>query len=61
MSLRGFHILFITLSILLALLCAVWAFDNSIDKRVGFSSVAAAVGLLIYGVWFLKKTKNIIV
>jgi hypothetical protein len=60
MSLRAFHILFIVLAFLLALLCAAWAFVNGVSPMFGIASVVVAVGLAIYGVWFLWKTKSII-
>ncbi len=65
MSLKGFHILFITVSTVLALGVGVWClWVNSSEGapvfRIGavFSFIAAA-GLVIYGVWFYRKMKRL--
>ena len=60
MSLRGFHILFITLAILMSAGCAWWAFANGIAPVFGAGCVVVAIGLAVYGVYFLKKSKNLI-
>ncbi len=60
MSLKAFHILFILLAILLASGCAAWAFVNGVELYFGVGSVVVAVGLVAYGVWFLKKSRHII-
>jgi hypothetical protein len=60
MSLRAFHILFILLTILLAIGCAAWSFVNETAFGFGVASTAVAVGLVVYGVWFIKKTGRII-
>jgi hypothetical protein len=60
MSLRAFHILFISLSILLAAGCAVWGFVNGIAPAFGISCAAIAVGLLVYGRYFFKKSRRLI-
>jgi hypothetical protein len=66
MSLKAFHIVFIIASLLLCLGFAAWAFDNyfesgraPIDLIYGVSSVVAAIGLLFYGKYFLRKLKHI--
>jgi hypothetical protein len=65
MSLKGFHILFITVSTLLALGVGAWClWVNSVEGapvfRAGaiFSFVAAAA-LMAYGVWFYRKMKRL--
>jgi hypothetical protein len=65
MSLKGFHIVFITASTLLALGVGAWClWINSVEGapvfRIGAicSFVAAAV-LLVYGVWFYRKMKRL--
>jgi hypothetical protein len=65
MSLKGFHIVFITFSTLLALGVGAWClWVNSVAGAPGFrmgaicSFVAAAV-LMIYGVWFYRKMKRL--
>ena len=62
MSLREFHIVFITASILLSLGFAAWGFVQY-NPFHGFYAGAAvlslitAFGLMGYGLWFIKKTK----
>jgi hypothetical protein len=60
MSLRGFHIFFISLVIVLsfAIAAAVWALG--FDPR--FAAACAAFGLLlvVYGVWFIRKSRKLI-
>jgi hypothetical protein len=62
MSLRAFHILFVTLSALLALGFGVWNFQmygnqGSISHAVGaVLAVAFAAAIIVYGRWFLHKT-----
>jgi 4-hydroxybenzoate polyprenyltransferase len=60
MSLKVFHLLFIIVAILLAIGCALWAFLNETAFLFGVGSSVTAVALLIYGVWFLKKSRKII-
>ena len=60
MSLRAFHILFIFLAILMSVGCAWWAFANGVTPVFGAACVLAALGLVIYGVIFLKKSKKLI-
>jgi hypothetical protein len=61
MSLKGFHIFFIVLSILLAAGCAVWAFVNGVALSFGIGACVAAVGLIAYGVYFIRKSRKLIV
>jgi hypothetical protein len=60
MSLKGFHIFFIALSILLTAFLAVWFIVNDVNLVVGIGSAIGAVVLLVYGIRFVKKSKNII-
>jgi hypothetical protein len=60
MSLKAFHILFILLAALLAAGCAAWACVNHI-VAFGIVSAVVAVALVIYGIWFLRKSRKIIV
>ncbi len=65
MSLKGFHIVFITCSTLLALLLGAWCVW--MDLVLGAPSYltgavacfVAALGLIVYGVWFYKKMKRL--
>ena len=59
MSLKLFHVFFITLSTLLAIGCAVWAFEGA-NTGFGAVCVALAVAMPIYGVMFWKKARRII-
>ena len=59
MSLKLFHIFFITLSTLLAIGCAVWAFASG-SMGFGAVCVALAIAMPIYGVLFWKKARRII-
>lgn len=60
MSLKGFHIFFIFLATLLAIGFAAWSLMNQTAVPVGICSAVLALGLIVYGVWFVKKSKNII-
>lgn len=66
MSLKGFHILFITLSILMAGACSAFGFINYrqqpsiVHLLWGILSLLVVMSLLWYGVWFLKKTRRLI-
>ena len=60
MSLRIFHIFFISLSTLLCAGVSWWCFANNVGAFYGYAFAAAAVILPIYGAWFLKKTRNFV-
>lgn len=65
MSLKAFHILVIFLSTLLCVALGVWAVDDfgrsgSLGMLVfGVGSFIASVALAWYGLWFLRKHKDI--
>jgi len=65
MSLKAFHVVFVACSVLLMLLLAGWSFGNFrdagrvADLAYAAGAVFAAIGLLVYGWYFLKKLKNI--
>lgn len=61
MSLKGFHIFFIVLSILLAAGCAVWSFANGVAMSVGIGACIVAVGLIAYAIYFIRKSRRLIV
>ena len=61
MSLKGFHIFFIFLSVLLAAGCGAWAFANEVAGPFGIVSCVVAGGLVIYGIYFIRKTRKLIV
>lgn len=64
MSLKAFHILFISLSILLAWGFGGWClwsyFKTSNGGRLGLGLLSLGVGiaLICYEVWFIKKLKR---
>ncbi len=67
MSLKLFHIVFITLSTLLCLFMVVWGYGNYRSSHEAFSIALAflgAVGILLlvpYGRWFWRKMKGLAV
>ena len=61
MSLKAFHILFIGLAILLSLGCAWWGTANEVTPIFTTSALFVAVGLVVYGISFIRKARKIIV
>jgi hypothetical protein len=65
MTLKGFHIVFITFSTTLACILGVWCIRvNLAEGRPVYlagaiGSFAAAVVLIVYGVWFYRKMKRL--
>jgi len=65
MSLKAFHIVFIALSTVLAVGFGVWATNDFaqsgswVQLALGVGSFAGSVVLVSYGVWFLRKLKNV--
>ena len=65
MSLKGFHIVFITISTLLAIGTGAWclwvdSLHGAPAFRVGaICSVLAALVLIGYGIWFYRKMKRL--
>ncbi len=61
MSLKGFHIVFITLSTLCAFGFALWTLVSNHDANTGgvraggLASAVIGVGLVVYGVRFYRK------
>ena len=62
MSLKAFHIVFIVLSVSLAVWFGRWATspaiggeDVSVIRAFGYGSYLCAAGLLVYGISFFKK------
>ena len=65
MSLRAFHIVFVTVSTLLFVFLAVWAFAFATDRTgtitaLGAVSAVFAVIMPVYGVCFYKKVRKIV-
>lgn len=65
MSLKAFHIVFITASVLLAFGFGAWSLVGYSDSGragdlwTGVASVAIGIGLIAYGRYFLKKLRNV--
>ena len=65
MSLKAFHIVFVTASIILALGFGIWSMVNYFqggtvgDLLFGIGSLGVSVALVFYERYALKKLKNI--
>jgi hypothetical protein len=66
MSLKAFHLIFITASSALAVGFGIWALRNylspdgrAMDMVMAIGSFLAGIGLLVYERYFLKKLKNV--
>ena len=61
MSLKAFHVFFITFATLITAGFGLWALGpaNTSGVWLGWLSLAVAVGLPIYGRWFLVKTREV--
>ena len=58
MSLKAFHLIFVTLLTGLSFGCAAWAFQTG-NPLWGLVAVAAGIFVIVYGIYFLKKLKNV--
>lgn len=64
MSLKAFHVVFITASALLAFGLAAWCFgagegEDPGRTAAGVASVAAGLGLAAYEAWFVRKMRRL--
>jgi hypothetical protein len=66
MSLKAFHVLFITASTALAFGCGAWGLTDffsaqgrTSDLIFGLGSIAVGIGLILYERYFLKKLKRV--
>jgi hypothetical protein len=57
MSLKWFHIVFITLSVVLSVWFGVWALFNE-QIALGLVSLGASIALVLYGNYFFAKVRN---
>ena len=58
MSLKAFHLIFVTLLTSLSFGCAAWAFQA--DRPFwGVTGVVVGIFVIVYGIYFLKKLKNV--
>jgi hypothetical protein len=65
MSLKAFHVLFITIASAMALGCGAWGLQGHFsaeparfDLPLGILGVVAGLALIAYEIHFLKKTKG---
>jgi hypothetical protein len=65
MSLKAFHIFFVSLASLMTLCCGVWALKTYFSPEpqawqlwFGIGCLLTSVGLMIYGRSFIRKTKG---
>ena len=66
MSLKAFHLLFITASSALAFGCGAWGLRDffspdgrASDLLFGLGALAVAIGLILYERYFLKKLRKV--
>ena len=58
MSLKWFHIVFITLSVVLSVWFGVWGLFNG-QIPLGIVSLGASIGLVLYGNYFYAKVRKL--
>ncbi len=58
MSLKAFHLIFVTLLTSLAFGCAAWAFQAG-SVVWGTTAIGAGILVIVYGIYFLKKLKKV--
>ena len=58
MTLKWFHVAFITLSMLLMVGVGVWGLFNNFIT-LGMLSLAASAALCVYGPYFLRKARRL--
>jgi hypothetical protein len=58
MSLKWFHVVFVTLSVLLSLWFGVWALFHG-QTALGIVSLGGSAGLVLYGNYFLGKVRKL--
>ncbi len=58
MSLKAFHLIFVTLLTALSFGCAAWAFQSG-SLLWGAAAVLTGIFVMVYGVYFLKKLKHV--
>ena len=65
MSLKAFHVIFITAAVLLAFGLGAWMLklhhdsEAAVDFNLGVGSLVAGVVLVIYEVYFLRKLRKV--
>jgi hypothetical protein len=58
MSLKAFHLIFVTMLTTLSLGFTVWAFVAG-HPLFGLAGIAVGILVVVYGIYFLKKLKKI--
>jgi hypothetical protein len=58
MSLKTFHLVFVTAMSSLTFGCSLWRFAAG-DALFGSLAAAAGAGVIVYGIYFLKKLKHV--
>ena len=65
MNLKSFHIFFITVSTALAAFFGLWclgqyrAADSASWLGAGLASFVVGLGLVVYGIWFVRKMRRV--
>jgi len=66
MSLKAFHVIFITASCALAFGCGIWGLKDYwspegglFDLLFGIGSVVTGIGLIVYERYFLRKLRKV--
>ena len=64
MSLKSFHIVFVTVSTLLFAFLALWSFILSPEKSaminaLGYVGIGGAIVMMAYGVYFYRKAQRL--
>lgn len=61
MSLKAFHVFFVSVATLLAALSGALCLrsDSGAQVAIGVVFLATAAALVVYGVWFLRKMKGV--
>ncbi|MBB5353811.1 hypothetical protein HNR46_004074 [Haloferula luteola] len=65
MSLRAFHIVFVTVSTLMFVFLAIWSFVIAVEKSglvtgLGILGVVGSLGMPVYGVYFYRKARKLL-
>jgi hypothetical protein len=60
MSLRGFHIFFVSLVTLASFVISAALFGRGYDPRFGTACAVFGAVFAIYGLWFIRKSRKLI-